>query len=113
MIQVDDNLFFAAVKENDFEDADYINHSCDPNCGIKGKLVVVAMRDIEPGEEITLDYAMMESSDYSFNCNCGSSNCRKVVTGEDWKREDVQKKYQGYFSDYLAEKINLTNTSIL
>lgn len=105
MIQVDDDLFFAAVKEGDFEDADYINHSCDPNCGIKDRLKIVAMRDIEPGEEITIDYAMMESSDYGFECNCGSENCRKIVTGNDWKIKELQKKYNGYFSDYLQRKI--------
>lgn len=106
MIQVDDDLFFAAVKKSDFEDADYINHSCNPNCGIEGKLKIVAMRDIIVGEEITIDYAMMESSDYSFKCNCGSINCRKIVTGEDWKIKGLQERYEGYFSDYLQGKID-------
>src|SRR3989344_6546305 len=60
MIQVDDDLIFAAVKDGDSEDADYINHSCDSNCGIKDKLKIVARKDIDVGEEITIDYAMME-----------------------------------------------------
>src|SRR4051812_12788994 len=33
-----------------------INHSCEPNCGIKEYFKVVAMRDIEPGEHLTWDY---------------------------------------------------------
>ena len=106
MIQVDEDLFFAATKEGDFEDADFINHSCNASCGIKDKLKIVAMRDIKPGEEITIDYAMMESSDYSFKCNCGSGNCRKIVTGNDWKIKELQDKYVGYFSDYLQNKID-------
>lgn len=106
MIQVGDDLFFAAVKKGDFEEADCLNHSCEPNCGISGKLKIVAMVGIKPGEEVTIDYAMMESSDYSFKCNCCSKNCRKIVTGDDWKIKKLQKKYSGYFSDYLQEKMN-------
>jgi hypothetical protein len=39
--------------------ARYINHSCRPNAkpvGRKGGIVIVALRQIEPGEEITYDY---------------------------------------------------------
>lgn len=106
MIQIDDNLFFAATKESETEDADLFNHSCDPNCGIKNKLKIVAMRDIETDEELTIDYAMMESSEYSFKCNCGSPNCRKIVTGNDWEIPELQQKYRGYFSDYLQNRVN-------
>jgi len=105
MIQVDDDLFFAATDKSEIEEADLFNHSCNPNCGIKDKLKIVAMRDIEVGEEVTIDYAMMESSEYSFACHCGSANCRKVVTGNDWKIPQLQKRYAGYFSEYLEKKI--------
>ena len=106
MIQVDDDLFFAATNREELEDADFINHSCNPNCGIKGRLQIVAMRDIEPAEEITFDYAMCESSSgYEMKCSCGSSNCRKVITGNDWKIKGLQKKYKGFFSDYLKKRI--------
>ncbi len=105
MIQVDDDLFFAATNENEFEEADLLNHSCEPNCGIKNKLKIVAMRDIKIGEEVTIDYAMMESSEYSFKCNCGAPNCRKIVSGNDWKITQLQQKYKGYFSDYLQNRI--------
>lgn len=106
MIQVDDDLFFTATSENEFEEADLFNHSCEPNCGIKDKLKIVAMRDIEPGEEVTIGYAMMEFSDYSFNCNCGAQNCRKIVLGNNWKMPQLQQKYKGYFLDYLQNRIN-------
>jgi len=105
MLQVDDDTYFAATTEDELEDTDFINHSCNPNCGIKGKIKIVAMRNIEHGEEITFDYAMSESSKYEFNCECGQSNCRKVITGDDWKKLDLQKKYKGYFSDYLQKKM--------
>ena len=38
------------------EPARFLNHSCNPNCGIKGKLKVVALKNIKKGEEITIDY---------------------------------------------------------
>ena len=111
MIQVDDDLFFAATHEGEFEDSDLVNHSCEPNCGVEGKLKIVAMRDIEPGEEITFDYAMSESSDYKIACNCGKSACRGIITGNDWKIKELQKKYTGYFSDYLQHRI--TNQALV
>ena len=107
MIQVDDDLFFAAVSTDDIEDEDHINHSCEPNCGIRGSLQIVAMRDVEPGEEMTLDYAMFESSQYSFKCICGARNCRRTITGDDWRILELQKRYAGYFSGYLQKKIEI------
>ncbi|MBP9822388.1 MAG: SET domain-containing protein-lysine N-methyltransferase [Candidatus Pacebacteria bacterium] len=109
MIQIDDDLYFAATNGSESEDSDHINHSCNSNCGIKSPLGVVAMRDIEPGEEITVDYAMIDSSDYGFDCKCGSPDCRGRVTGDDWKIPELQNRYKGYFSDYLQKKIDLLN----
>lgn len=105
MVQISDKEMFAATTNEELEDADFINHSCAPNCGIRGSLQIVAMRNIEPGEEITFDYAMTESTKYSIKCGCGAKSCRKLVTGDDWKIPELQKKYCGYFSDYLQTKI--------
>ena len=104
-IQIGDDLFFAATDDSEMEAGDYLNHSCDANLGIKDSLKMVARRDIEPGKEVAFDYAMSETSDYKMDCRCGKPNCRKVVTGEDWKRKDLQERYSGYFSDYVAKKI--------
>jgi uncharacterized protein len=106
MIQIDFDRFFAATSETELEDVDFINHSCDPNVGFKGKLKLIAMRDIFPGEEITFDYAMSESSDFEMYCKCGSPLCRRKVTGEDWKRTDLQERYSNFFSEYLKRKLN-------
>lgn len=58
----------------------YFNHSCDPNTAIKGKVTVVALRDIKKGEEITFDYSLNESDIFwHIKCNCGSKNCRKII----------------------------------
>lgn len=84
----------------------YNNHSCDPNCGLHGEITFVAIRDISPGEELTVDYAFIDNEDYSFECNCGSPLCRHIVTGFDWRIEHLQKKYYPYFAQYLKDKID-------
>ena len=105
-IQIDDDLFIAPVTEEERElSMLYSNHSCDPNLGMRGEITFVAMRDICAGEELTHDWAMTDDDDYSIECNCGAPDCRKTLTGKDWQRPDLQKRYAGYFSAYLARKI--------
>ena len=107
-IQIDDNLFIAPVSDEERElSMLYLNHSCDPNLGVRGEITFVAMRDIRVGEELTHDWAMTDDDEYSMECNCGASGCRQILTGKDWQRPDLQKRYSGYFSAYLARKIAL------
>ncbi len=93
------------------ENTDYFNHSCNPNSGFHGQLFLVAVRDIKKGEEITFDYAMVLSKSvesdivFEMNCNCGTPNCRKKITEDDWKRPELQIRYKGYFSEYLKQMI--------
>jgi SET domain-containing protein len=107
-IQIGDDLFIAPVTEEEREASMlYSNHSCDPNLGMRGEITFVAMRDIRAGEELTHDWAMTDDDDYSLKCNCGVPDCRKILTGKDWQRPDLQRRYAGYFSAYLACKIAL------
>lgn len=71
----------------------------------------MAMRDIDIGGQVTFDYAMClyptpGMPRYKMECLCGSANCRGIITEDDWKLPDLQKKYDRYFSWYLQEKIN-------
>jgi uncharacterized protein len=105
-IQIDDHLYIAPVTSEERElSMLYSNHSCDANLGLRGEITFVAMRDIAAGEELTHDWCITDDDDYSVTCNCRSSNCRQQLTGKDWQRPDLQKKYAGYFSAYLAKKI--------
>jgi uncharacterized protein len=105
-IQIDDDLFIAPVTADERElSMLYSNHSCDPNLGMRGEITFVAMRDIRAGEELTHDWAMTDDDEYSVECKCGSPNCRKTVTGKDWQRLELQKRYGGYLSAYLARKV--------
>ena len=104
-IQIDDNLFIAPVTEERESSMLYSNHSCDANIGMRGEITFVAMRDVRAGEELTHDWVTTDDDDYSVKCNCGTANCRRTLTGKDWQRPDLQARYAGYFSAYLADKI--------
>src|SRR3954471_9587547 len=82
----------------------FLNHSCQPNVGIQGQILFVAMRNIRRGEELTIDYAMFGGDSKPMRCQCNAASCRGVVTAADWRRKDLQRKYRGYFSSYLAGK---------
>lgn len=82
--------------------ARFINHSCDPNCGIKGLYNVVAMRDIKKGEQITWDYEMTEKSDWwRMRCKCGSPLCRKWIGNYKNMPKKIRQKYKGFISRWL------------
>ena len=110
--KVADGFYLVSCKKGTLEDDDFFNHSCEPNAGINGHLLMVAMKDIKKGEEITYDYAMTDADfDYSFKCRCGVKNCRKVITTRDWKIPALQRKYKGYFSWYIDDKIKKIRAS--
>ena len=103
-LQVEEDQYLVSLS--DCEPPDYVNHSCDPNSGLSGQITLVAMRDISSGEEITYDYAMSDGSPYDeFTCSCGSPHCRGHVSGDDWRRSELWRRYAGYFSPYLQRRI--------
>jgi SET domain-containing protein len=105
-IQIGEDFFIGPLTEEGREGSMiFSNHSCAPNIGVQGQIVFVAMRDIQAGEELTHDWATTDDDDYEMACHCGASNCRKVITGQDWRRKDLQEKYGNYMSWYLLEKI--------
>ena len=105
-IQIGDDLVIAPVREDHRDGAMlYTNHSCDPNLAIQGQIVLVAMRDIAPGEELTIDWATTDDGDYTLECHCGSPRCRGTVTGKDWTKPELQARYRGWFCWFLQRKI--------
>ncbi|HEY6539064.1 MAG TPA: SET domain-containing protein, partial [Candidatus Dormibacteraeota bacterium] len=79
----------------------------EPNVGVAGNVVFVAMRDIPSGAELTIDYAMIDDHDQVMACRCGAAGCRGVVSGQDWRRPDLQARYGKYFSWHLQRKAGL------
>jgi len=108
-IQVEENLF---LVPRPIGDGDYVNHCCNPNAGLSGQIALVAMRDIQPGEEICFDYAMSDTAAYDeFACNCGAPNCRRSVTGSDWQLPELQKRYAGYFAPHVQRRIDMQHVA--
>lgn len=111
-MQIEERFVLGPPQDvTDPDETDFFNHSCEPNSGFRGQMFLVAMRNIIKNEEITFDYAMVVSESigsdvvFEMECRCGSINCRKRITEDDWKIPDIQKKYDGFFSQYLQEKI--------
>ena len=105
-IQIGDDLFITPVTQGQRDGSMlYSNHSCNANLGMRGEITFVALRDIRAGEELTHDWATTDGDDYSVQCKCGSPQCRGTLTGKDWQRPELQERYAGYFSAYLAAKI--------
>jgi uncharacterized protein len=105
-LQIADDLFLAPLTQDEFEDVMmFLNHSCEPNVGIQGQIVFVAMRDIDMGEELTIDYATIDHDAEPMPCRCGAASCRRLITGRDWQKPELQQKYGSYFAWYLLQKI--------
>ena len=105
-IQIAEDLFVGPLSEDDRAGSMiFSNHSCEPNIGLQGQIVFVAMRDIAAGEEVTHDWAMTDDDEFEMECHCGAASCRRIITGQDWRRKDLQEKYRGYMSAYLVGKI--------
>jgi uncharacterized protein len=76
-IQIADGFHLAALEDAEYEPVMlFINHSCEPNVGFAGNTVLVAMRDIGPGEELTTDHALFDDHDETMACRCGTPSCR-------------------------------------
>ena len=106
-IQVADGFHLVALEDAEYEPVMlFINHSCEPNVGFAGNIVLVAMRDVSPGEELTTDYALFDDCDGQMECRCGTSSCRGSIGGRDWQLPDLQRKYGSYFSSYLLRRMS-------
>jgi hypothetical protein len=111
--QISDNFFIGPLSKDEIKESMmFLNHCCEPNVGVEGNIVFIALRDIHFGEELTIDYAMTDGDNYELECNCGVKGCRKVITGKDWMNKELQKKYNGYFSAYLQKKINNLSSAL-
>lgn len=92
-VQVGKELYMGPSGDLD----DYINHSCDPNSGLRisaNKVSLISIRKIYAGEEITWDYSTtMDEDNWVMNCNCGAINCRKVIQDFKYLPKPTQRKY--------------------
>ena len=107
-IQVEDNFYIGAMEKPEVAGNKlFLNHSCDPNVGIRGQITFVAMRNIDADKELVYDWAMENdwNDAESLKCNCGTEICRGFIRGKDWRLPELRQKYKGYFSAYIQSKI--------
>ena len=105
ILQTDDDVFLVTPLD-ELCTADFVNHSCRPNCGLRDAVTLVAMRNIDVGESITFDYAMSDANSIvEFECRCGADECRGRVTGSDWMLQDLQARYAGWFAPHVQRRI--------
>ena len=77
--------------------AEYINHCCAPNTEskiVRGHIYYFSVREIQPGEELTVDYRFGSDVD-KHPCSCGAKTCRGMINLEDSpKKRKARKKNQ-------------------
>jgi hypothetical protein len=83
------------------------NHSCDPNLWMADEVTIVARRDVDLGEELTIDYAVHTvDPTWTLRCACQAAACRGVITGGDWQLPTLQEAYAGHFAPFINRRID-------
>jgi SET domain-containing protein len=91
-----------------------INHHCNPNCGILNDDTIIALRDIEAGEEIFYDYSTTISDDFEEDgseffmpCDCEDIQCRNKIGDFKYLSESKQQYYlsNNTVMSFIVEKI--------
>ncbi len=85
-----------------------VNHSCNPNAGIKEDKFLIAIKDISAGEEISWDYSTSVDTGWTMPCHCEEKECRKIVEDFESLPNKVQQKYmqQEIVLEYIKKKIS-------
>lgn len=72
-------FYIAEISRRELDNADFVNHSCEPNCIIKNSLVMITRRSIKKGEELTCDFDHGIGVGRRTRCHCGSRKCKRIV----------------------------------
>lgn len=107
-LQIGPGLFLGPTNDID----NTVNHSCRPNTAVGFdyyRAFLVALRDIEPGEELTFDYSVTSTDStliWSMECRCGDSECRGLISGFQTLPSAVQAKYLalGVVPQYVIDR---------
>src|SRR5215467_2762750 len=86
----------------------HINHSCEPNSYVKtvnGRRLVLALRDIPAGEEITYDYCINSDGETVWICHCGATRCRHQIHSDYFHLPvELQREYLPLLDDWFREE---------
>ena len=86
----------------------HINHSCDPNSYVKtvsGRRLVIALRDVAAGEEITYDYCINGDGATIWFCRCGAARCRREIHSDFFHLPtDIQLEYLPLLDNWFRKE---------
>ena len=100
-LAINENTWVSPLRTNPWW---YINHSCNPNAGLRGRKIVVAMNNIKKGSEVTLDYSITEDDpSWEMKCSCGHDNCRRVIRSVRFLPDGIFKKYRPFIPIFLQK----------
>ena len=95
VLQIGPNTYLAPSGGVD----DYLNHSCNPNCLIHvvgNRAILYSMYVIPIHNELTFDYSTSSTDTletWQMKCQCGSNNCRQIISGFKTLNNELQNKY--------------------
>jgi hypothetical protein len=111
ILQIGINTFLGPSGEID----DYINHSCNPNCLVHivgNRAILYSMYLIPANIELTFDYSTTATDtpeEWSMSCQCGSSNCRRTISGYNTLDRQAKDSYK----NANALPLYITNPSMV
>jgi hypothetical protein len=89
---------------------DLVNHSCDPNAGLRfteDGVILVAIKNIASGDEISWDYSTtLAQSNWHMICQCRADSCRRVIGNFDTLSPERQEFFRArnLVAPYLRRK---------
>ena len=87
-----------------------LNHSCDANVTSTYTDQVIALKDIEPGTVLTVDYGIGITDDTKMKpfdtCRCGAPSCAGAAVFERYKQPQWQEKFYEYCFPYVKGKVD-------
>ena len=80
----------------------HMNHNCSGNVGFDEQGNFVTIRYVREGQELSYDYGLLITNQvFKLSCKCESKNCRKTITGNDWKDPAFRQKFLNIMSPEL------------
>ena len=88
----------------------FLNHSCNPSAGVKGKVSLCALKNLKEGEEVTVDYSTIEGDAmWEMKCGCGEKNCRGIIRSIQYLPKETFKKYLPFVPNYFQKLFTSLN----
>jgi hypothetical protein len=104
-IQIADGFHIVELDADEYEGVMLsLNHNCASHVGVAGNVVFVALRDIEPGEELTTDYALFDDNEGEMVCGRGQPSCRGLSVAKTGSGRSFRRSTPGTFRSTCSRR---------